>query len=87
MATNKGFYGYHAVGGSFPGDDYPVWHIGEPRWGIITGLWSLVCLGQSTTFLRSSVGRCSFNERGFSVDRLLPGDRISELFPCLYFAV
>ncbi len=86
VAKNKGFYVYHAVEGSFPGDDYPVGHIGESKMGDYYRFMVPGVLGSINDFpseLRKGVAVSTSVD--FSVDRLLPSDRLSELFPCLYF--
>lgn len=85
IPKNKGFYVYHGVEGSYPGEDYPVGYDGFTEMGDYFRFLIPSMPGGIEDFpaeLRKGVSVSV--DVDFSIDRILSGRNISKYFPRLY---
>ncbi|WP_127959314.1 hypothetical protein [Serratia microhaemolytica] len=82
LPVNKGFFVYHAIEGSYDGEDYPVGFDGETKMGDYFRFLVPTNYASIDDFPPElQHGIVSSNTIDFTVDRLLYNDLINEYFP------
>ncbi|WP_256667337.1 hypothetical protein [Pseudomonas sp. Fl5BN2] len=85
LPVNKGFCVYHAIEGSYEGEDYPVGYDGTTRMGDYFRYLVPTVFASIEDFPEPLRRGIAVSDRlDFTVDRLLDNECINEYFPTMY---
>ncbi|PYC01963.1 hypothetical protein DMX09_18260 [Pseudomonas protegens] len=85
LPVNKGFFVYHAIEGSYEGEDYPVGYDGTTKMGDYFRYLVPTVFASIEGFPEPLRRGIAVSDRlDFTVDRFLDNERINEYFPTMY---